>query len=84
MAEVSNDLIYEVLKAVQQRLGNIEAKLAEVDGRLHALSIRMDGLRTETAAAHAGIENIYQTLSHSDGRLSRIEKRLDLVDHAAE
>ena len=84
MAEVSSDLIYEVLKAVQQRLSTIEAKLGEVDGRLHTLAIRMDGLRTETAAAHAGIENIYQTLSHSDGRLARIEKRLELVEHAAE
>ena len=84
MTEVTNELIYEVLKAVQQRLSNIEAKLGEIDGRMHALSIRMDGLRTETAAAHAGIENIYRTLSHSDGRPARIEKRLDLVDHAAE
>jgi DNA repair ATPase RecN len=84
MAEVTNDLIHEVLKAVQQRLPNIEAKIGEVDGRLHALSIRMDGLRTEVGAAHAGIENIYQTLSHSDGRLARIEKRLDLVHEPAE
>lgn len=84
MADVTNELIYEVLKAVQQRLGNIEAKLGEVDGRMHALAIRMDGLRSETAAAHSGIETIYQTLSHADGRLSRIEKQLDLVDHAAE
>jgi len=84
MVEVSNELIYEVLKAMQQRLSNIEAKLGEVDGRMHALAIRLDGLRTEVGAAHSGIENIYQTLSHSDGRLARIEKRLDLVDHAVE
>ena len=84
MADVSNDPICEVPKAVQQRLGNIEAKLGEVDGRMHAPAIRMDGLRSETAAAHSGLETIYQTLSHTDGRLSRIEKQLDLVDHAAE
>ena len=84
MAEVSNELIYEVLKAMQQRLANIEAKMGEVDGRIHALTIRMDGLRTEVGAAHSGIENIYQTLAHSDGRLSRIEKRLELAHEPAE
>jgi archaellum component FlaC len=84
MADVTNELIYEVLKAMQQRLANIEAKIGEVDGRMHALTIRMDGLRTEVGAAHAGIENIYQTLAHSDGRLARIEKRLDLVHEHVE
>jgi DNA repair ATPase RecN len=84
MTDVSNELICEVLKSVQQRLGNIEAKLGEVDGRMHALSIRLDGIRSETAAAHRGIETIYQTLPHTDGRLSRIEKRLEIVVHAAE
>ena len=84
MAEVTNELIYEILKSMQQRLSNIEAKMGEVDGRMHALTIRMDGLRTEVGAAHAGIENIYQTLAHTDGRLARIEKRLELVHEPAE
>ena len=84
MVDITNDLIYEVLKAMPQRLGNIEAKLGEADGRMHSLAIRLDGIRAETAAAHSGIENIYLTLSHTDGRLSRIEKRLELVEHAAE
>jgi DNA repair ATPase RecN len=84
MADVSNDLIYEVLKQVQQRLANIEHKLGEVDGRLHMLTQRIDGVRTEVGAAHTGIENIYQTLGHTDGRLSRIEKRLDLAHEPAE
>jgi hypothetical protein len=84
MAEICSDLIYEVLNTVQQRLTNLEAKPGEVDGLLHTLAIRMDGLRPEAAAAHAGIENISRTLSHSDARLARIGKRLELVEHAAE
>jgi DNA repair ATPase RecN len=84
MAEVTNELIYEILKSVQQRLNNIEHKLGEVDGRLHTLTIRMDGMRTELGAARTGIENIYQTLGHSDAHLMRFEKRLDLAHEPAE
>jgi DNA repair ATPase RecN len=84
MAEVTNELIYEILKSIQQRLNNMEHKLGEVDGRLHTLTIRMDGMRTELGAAHTGIENSYQTLGHSDARLMRIVKRLDLAHEPAE
>ena len=80
MADVSNELIYEVLKPVQSRLPNIEHKLEEIDGRHAVLIGRLESVRMEVAAAHIGIESIYKSISHSDGRLARIERPLELSE----
>lgn len=84
MAEVTNELIYEVLKAVQARLANIEHKMGEVDTRLVSMSGQLRGLASEVSAAHTDIANVYQTLGHIDGRLIRIERRLEMIEHPAE
>ena len=71
MAEVTNELIYEVLKSMQERLAKVEGKLDEVKGEITAI-------RTYIYAEHQDIGNIYAILSRHDVRLERIEKRLEL------
>ena len=71
MAEVTNELIYEVLKSVQDRIGKVEGKLDEVKGELTAI-------RTYIYAEHQDIGNIYAMLAKHDVRLERIEKRMEL------
>ena len=73
MAEVTNELLYEVLRAMQDRLGKVEGKLDEVKGEITAI-------RTYIYAEHQDIGNIYTMLAKHDVRLERIEKRLELVD----
>ena len=77
MAEVTNDLIYEVLKSMPGRLSNIEHKLVDVDNRLNSLSTQMN-------AVHLDVSNIYQTLGPLDARVIRIEKRLEIIEEPAE
>jgi archaellum component FlaC len=77
MADVSNELIYEVLKAVQRGQGNIEAAIGEIRNEL--VAIRMHSLGTQT-----DIKNIYETMAQLDTRVERIEKRLDMVGEPAE
>ena len=77
MAEVTNELIYEVLKSMQGRLSNIENKLVEVDGRLQSLSTQMN-------AVHVDVDNLYRSSGHVNSRLARIEKRLEIIDELAE
>jgi hypothetical protein len=77
MAEVTNDLIYEILKSMQGGLSNIEHKLGEIDNRLTSLTAQMN-------AVHVDIANIYQSTGRSDRRLSHIEKRLDIIEEPAE
>jgi tetrahydromethanopterin S-methyltransferase subunit G len=73
MAEVSNELIFEVLKQVQQRLERVDTKVDELKSEMNALRGHMISLQQDT-------HNIYGMLGRHDGRLERIERRLELSD----
>ena len=73
MAEVSNELIYEVLKQVQQRLDRVDHKVDELKSEMNALRGHMISLQQDT-------HNIYGVLGRQDTRLERIERRLELSD----
>jgi septation ring formation regulator EzrA len=70
MAEVSNELIFEV---VQQRLERVDTKVDELKSEMNALRGHMISLQQDT-------HNIYGMLGRHDGRLERIERRLELSD----
>jgi hypothetical protein len=72
MAEVTNELLYEVLKSVQRevsllREGQAQAREAMIALRGHMHAIQQD------------VNNIYGILARHDARHDRIERRLDLV-----
>lgn len=73
MAEVTNELIYEVLRAMQTRLANIENAQEVTNARLNSM-------QTHLIAIEQDVANIYGALGSLDSRVSRIERRLDLVD----
>ena len=75
MAEVTKELMYELLKQIQSRLGGVEEGLREIRQELisvrgHVVSIQND------------IHNIYGVLARHDERLDRIERRLELRELA--
>ena len=73
MAEVTNELLFEVLKQVQPRLDRMDYKLDEVKAELNAL-------RGHQISMLQDIQNVYAILGRSDARLDRIERRLELSD----
>jgi len=73
MAEVTNELINEGLKAMQVRLGNLEEAQRDIKPELRAMRGHMHAMQVDT-------DNIYQTVASLEGRLSRIERRLDIID----
>jgi chromosome segregation ATPase len=73
MAEVTNELIYEVLKAMQTRLSNIEGSIVEIKTELQAVRGHMLAIQTDIANLYAGQANV-------EVRLGRIERRLELTD----
>lgn len=73
MAEVTNELIYEVLKAMQTRLGNMEDGIREMRGEIRALRTTMHG-------SHEDIGNLYEAFTALEARMGRIERRLDIID----
>jgi DNA anti-recombination protein RmuC len=75
VAEISSELVFEVLKQIQDRLGGIEHKVDE-------LKAEMQAMRGHLIAMQQDIHNIYSTLARHDVRLDRIERRLGLVEPA--
>jgi hypothetical protein len=75
MAEVTNELMYELLTNIQGRLGSVEQGLREVKQELNAV-------RGVTVSIQSDLHNIYGILARHDERLDRIETRLELRELA--
>lgn len=77
MPEVTNELLLEVLKTIQNRLGKIEQAQRETVARLSAM-------QTHLMAVEKDVANIYDALGALDMRVERIERRLDIVSEPGE
>ncbi|MCK7475124.1 MAG: hypothetical protein MZV49_20015 [Rhodopseudomonas palustris] len=73
MAEVSNELIFEVLKQVHHRLEKVDHKVDE-------LKFEMNAMRGYLISMQQDVQNVYGILGRYDGRLEHIERRLELND----
>jgi len=73
MAEVTNELIYEVLKQLQDRMSSFDRKLDEVKSELQAV-------RIHSVAVQHDVQNIYAISARHDARLERIERRLEISE----
>jgi hypothetical protein len=73
MAEVTNELIYEVLKQVQSDIAAPKESLRESNAALNAIRIHMVAMQQD-------IQNIYTMLTRHETRLDRIERRLEISE----
>jgi hypothetical protein len=73
MAEVGNELIYEVVKTLQRDVGEVKSSIGGVKIELNALRGHMISLQQD-------VHNIYGILGRHDSHLERIERRLELSD----
>jgi predicted nucleic acid-binding Zn-ribbon protein len=73
MAEVTNELIYEVPKSLQDRMTKFESKMDEVKAELQAL-------RNHSMAIQQDTSNIYTMLGRHENRLDRIDRRLEITE----
>jgi hypothetical protein len=73
MAEISNELIYEVLKAVQHDISQIKGEIRDV-------KLELNAIRGHLISVQQDIHNIYGILGRHDVRFEHIERRLDLND----
>ncbi|QUS40838.1 hypothetical protein RPMA_19830 [Tardiphaga alba] len=73
MAEISADLVYEVLKAVQNDISQIKHEMRDANGATNAM-------RGHQISMQQDVHNIYSILTRYDARLERIERRLELSD----
>ena len=75
MPEVTNELMYELLKRVHRDLSETRLDVSEVKKELNVIRGHMVGIQSD-------IHNIYGILGRHDDRLERIERRLDLRELA--
>lgn len=75
MADVNTELVYEVLKQVQQEIRNLGDGQNEVRRELISIRGQLISINQDTS-------NIYGMLSRQDGRLDQIEPRLELRELA--
>ncbi len=81
MAEkVTNEPMYEALRAMQARLGNVEESLREQRGQLAAIRNDLHSTGMEITAVKTDVSNIYQTDGAFDSRMARVERRLEIID----
>ena len=73
MAEVTNDLIFETLKAMQDRLARIDARLERLGDRFAHVGRLMGDLVKNDLSRNAEAVSL-------ERRVARIERRLDLRD----
>ena len=79
MAEVTTELLFEVLNAVQAWLAQVDGKIDELKQEMQASRTSQNGIRQEITSVFQEISGIHATLVRHEGRLDRIEHRLELA-----
>ena len=75
MAEVTNELMFELLKRVHHEIGELRQDVSETKRELNVM-------RGHMVATQSDIHTIYGILARQDERLERIDTRLDLRELA--
>jgi chromosome segregation ATPase len=75
VAEISSELMYELLKRVHAEIADVKLGQREIKAEMNAM-------RGAMVSLHQDIHNIHTTLARHDNRLERIETRLELRELA--
>jgi septal ring factor EnvC (AmiA/AmiB activator) len=80
MPDVTAELMFEVLNSVQARLAQVDGKIDEFKQEMQASRTSQNGIRQDITSVFQKISGIHATLVRHEGRLDRIEHRLELSD----
>lgn len=83
MAEVTPELMFEVLKSMQTRLAQVDGKIDELKQEMQASRASQNGIRQEITGVYQEILRVHATLVRHEGRLDRIERRFEFNDAPA-
>lgn len=73
MADVTNELIYEVLRRIQAEVADLRDDIGELKTRATALDEHMGGLIIQVSGNN-------NRLDRMEDRLKRVERRLELTE----
>ncbi|NOJ39008.1 hypothetical protein [Bradyrhizobium australiense] len=80
MADVTPELMFEVLKSLQAPLAQVDGKIDEFKQEMQASRTSQNRIRREITGAFQEISGVHATLVRHEDRLDRIEHRLELND----
>jgi uncharacterized coiled-coil DUF342 family protein len=72
--------MFEILKSIQVRLAQVDGKIDELKQEMQASRTSQNGIRHEITSVFQEVSGIHTTLVRHEGRLDRIERRLELND----
>lgn len=75
MADITNELMYELLKRVHAEISDLKLGQREIKAEMNAM-------RGAMVSLHQDVHNIHTTLARHETRLDRIENRLELRELA--
>lgn len=77
---ITNELIYEVLKSIQDDIAHMRRGFREIDRRFDAIERSQNGLRIDIAALSDLTIDQREGYRKLTDRVSRIERRLEIHD----
>ena len=80
MAEQPTDLILVMLRKIDTKLDRVIEEVTDLKIRVTALEMGLAGVRRDLAALAEADAHTNVRLDRIDGRLTRIERRLELVE----
>jgi hypothetical protein len=83
MADVTPELMFEVLESVQARLAQVDGKADENKSDMLALRTQITSIHHDLLSIHHELGGMHGTLIRHEQRLDCIERRLELSDAAA-
>ena len=80
MADITNELIFELLKKMQADLGAVKKNVEDLKVGQTQLMHQMAGVRRDYADGLETSARLSARSDHADARLDRIERRLEISD----
>ncbi len=80
MADVAAELMFEELRSIQARLAQVDGKVDELKQEMQAHRISRNAIRQEITGVCHEVTAVHATLVRHEVRLDRIERRLELSD----
>jgi septal ring factor EnvC (AmiA/AmiB activator) len=80
MADATLELMFEVVKSVQARLAQVDGKIDELKQEMQASRTAQNGMRQEITSVFEEISGVHKTPLRHEDRLDRIGRRLELSD----
>ncbi|GHU06163.1 hypothetical protein FACS1894205_7110 [Alphaproteobacteria bacterium] len=80
MADVTDELILEHLKRIQDRLSSVESVIRDLKDGQNQILRQLAGVRRDYADSLETSARLSSRIDRHDDRLERIERRLELSD----